>query len=234
MWNLFQTGVQTATSVVVDNSGIVKKVAFPREILALAAVGTSLVFFFFQAIVMVLLMVVLQRVPDWGYIWLLVPALAAVVVMASAFGVFLSAVNVFMRDTKHLIEVVLTAWFWSIPIVYQYQKIAGSTFITGNALRKVQFHGRVVTRMVHVHPAHTWLLHLYMLNPVTPVALTFQRVLYAKISPLANGAPLPLLPTGSWWWYLQLDLIVLVVGAVLLIGALTVFGRLEGNFAEEL
>src|SRR5580692_11664629 len=38
VWNLFQTGVLGATSTVVVNAGIVKKVAFPREILVLGSV----------------------------------------------------------------------------------------------------------------------------------------------------------------------------------------------------
>ena len=47
----------------------------------------------------------------------------AVVFVASALAVFLSAVNVYLRDTQHLVEVVLTAWFWACPIVYSYQQI---------------------------------------------------------------------------------------------------------------
>ena len=35
-------------------------------------------------------------------------------------------------------------------------------------------------------------------------------------------------------WYVATDLIVLGVSLVLLVGAMVVFGRLEGNFAEEL
>ena len=42
IWNLFSLGVLTGTGVVVNNAGIVKKVSFPREILALAAVGLGL------------------------------------------------------------------------------------------------------------------------------------------------------------------------------------------------
>ena len=49
LWNLFSLGVLTGTGVVVNNAGIVKKVSFPREILALAAVGSACVFFFFQS-----------------------------------------------------------------------------------------------------------------------------------------------------------------------------------------
>ena len=33
----------------------------------------------------------------------------------------LSSINVYLRDTQHLIEVVLTAWFWACPIVYPYR-----------------------------------------------------------------------------------------------------------------
>ena len=34
---------------------------------------------------------------------------------AAALAVFLSAVNVYLRDTQHLVEVLLVAWFWAIP-----------------------------------------------------------------------------------------------------------------------
>src|SRR5580704_1587750 len=68
IWNLFQLGVQTGTGVIVNNAGIVKKVSFPREILALAAVGSATVFFFFQAIVMVIFLVAFHSSPDWKYL----------------------------------------------------------------------------------------------------------------------------------------------------------------------
>ena len=73
LWNLFSLGVLTGTGVVVNNAGIVKKVSFPREILALAAVGSACVFFFFQAIVMVIFMVVLHTAPDLAYFPVLAP-----------------------------------------------------------------------------------------------------------------------------------------------------------------
>jgi hypothetical protein len=38
----------------------------------------------------------------------------------------------------------------------------------------------------------------------------------------------------GYLWYLSLDLAVLAIAVVLFLVALAVFGRLEGNFAEEL
>ena len=126
LWNLFSLGVLTGTGVVVNNAGIVKKVSFPREILALAAVGSACVFFFFQAIVMVIFMVVLHTAPDLAYLPVLLLALVTGVVLASAIAVLLSSINVYLRDTQHLIEVILTAWFWACPIVYAYQQQIGN------------------------------------------------------------------------------------------------------------
>ena len=94
VWNFFQTGVQTATGVIVERAGIVKKVAFPREILASRRSARSLLLLL-QAIVLVVFMVVLASVPALAFCWLLVLAMAARCVFASAFGILLSALNVY-------------------------------------------------------------------------------------------------------------------------------------------
>jgi ABC-2 type transport system permease protein len=214
LWNLFSLGVLTGTGVVVNNAGIVKKVSFPREILALAAVGSACVFFFFQTIVMVIFMIVLHHGPDWSYLPVMILALITGIVLASAIAVLLSAINVYLRDTQHLIEVILTAWFWACPIVYAYQQNIG------NKLGPKSL---------------TW---VYFLNPMVPLVLSFQRCIYANPSPQSkvNGVltTFYVLPTKGMAWYVGLDLAVLFLAACLFLVALAVFGRLEGNFAEEL
>jgi ABC-2 type transport system permease protein len=210
LWNLFSFGVLSGTGVVVNNSGIVKKVSFPREILALAAVGSGCVFFFFQTIVMVIFMIVLHAGPDWSYIPVLLLALVTGIVLAGGIAVLLSAINVYLRDTQHLIEVVLTAWFWACPIVYVYQ------YNIGDKLGKKGL---------------TW---VYFLNPMVPLVLSFQRCIYAHVAVINNGKPYPVLPASGMLWYVGLDLGVLFLASCLFLIALAVFGRLEGNFAEEL
>jgi ABC-2 type transport system permease protein len=210
LWNLFQLGVLTGTGTVVNNAGIVKKVSFPREILALASVGSACVFFFFQCIVMVIFLIVLRHSPDWSYLPVLLLALVAGVVLACAIGVLLSSVNVYLRDTQHLIEVMLTAWFWACPIVYAFQT-------------------QIAERLKPL--GLTW---VYFLNPMVPLVLTFQRCIYADTTVMAKGQPYAILPSTSMFWYAGLDLAVLAVAVVLFLVALAVFGRLEGNFAEEL
>jgi ABC-2 type transport system permease protein len=219
LWNLFQTAVITATGVVVNNAGLVKKVAFPREILALAAVGSASVFFFFQSCVMVLFMLGLGTSPAWRLLWLLPVALVPTLVLAGALALFLASVNVYLRDTQHLVEVLVgAAWFWACPIVYSY---------TGQVSAKLAAHG---------------LKWLYFANPMTPLVMTFQRVLYNRpgLVPLTTAHPPghpnleQLLPAWGALSYVRMDAIVLVVAIALFFGALVVFGRLAGNFAEEL
>ncbi|NNN20185.1 MAG: ABC transporter permease [Acidimicrobiaceae bacterium] len=210
VWNFFSNALSSATTTVVNNAGIVKKVAFPREILALASVGAALIFFLLQACVLILALMVFQVVPAFGYLWLVPFALLALVFFASALAIALSAINVYLRDTQHLMELVLLAWFWGTPIVYPFQEIG--------------------VRLAQKH-----LIFLYFLNPVTVIVLTFQRALYAKMSYLdTSGKVTLLLPTYSPEWFVIQLLIVICVSAVLFIGALMLFGRLEGNFAEEL
>lgn len=215
LWNFFQTGVLAATSVIVHNAGLVKKVSFPREILAIASIGSAGVYLFFQAIVLVLFMVVLRSVPAWSELWLLVVALVPAVVFATALGILLAAVNVYMRDTQHLVTVVVAAaWFWACPIVYSYQ--------------------HTVAPYLAAH--HVGLL--YFLNPMTPLVMTFQRVIYnhpglVKLT-TPGSAPAQLLPPWSALHYVWADGLVLAFSLVLFYLAMIVFGRLAGNFAEEL
>ncbi len=223
-WNLFNGSAMGATSVVVGKAGIVKKVAFPRELLALSVVGVNVVLFAIQVVVLILALLLFGIHPDFQMLILLPLALLALLVFTSALSVFLSAVNVYLRDTQHLTEVLLMAWFWGTSIVYTY----GTIFLSG--------HNKA-------HPALNWMQWVYLLNPVTPIVMTFQRAIYGvtQYTYLTPGSPpgtkptvYHVLPTWGLGGYAALDGAVLVVSIGLFLLALIVFGRLEGNFAEEL
>jgi ABC-2 type transport system permease protein len=209
VWNLFSSALNGATVSVVSNAAIVKKVSFPREILAMASIGASLVHFFLQGAVLVLALLGFRYTPSLTFLPLVPVALLALILVACAFGIFLAAANVYARDTQHLLELVLLAWFWMTPIVYQYRLVADR--LQENA----------------------W---LYRLNPITPIVLTFQRAVYNKTEPVTgDGSRIAILPpdAGVWWYAAQLGVVIACASALLLL-ALSVFGRLEGNFAEEL
>jgi ABC-2 type transport system permease protein len=164
VYNLFNYAAGQATPTVVNNSQLVKKVSFPREILALASVGTAMVFFAFQALVLVAFLAMFRYTPDFSYLPELIPALVALVLFVSALAIFLAAVNVYMRDIQHLMEIVVgTAWFWATPIVYSFT-------------------------VIDTKLAHHGLGWLILLNPLTDVVLVFQRAIYRQSAVLPPGA----------------------------------------------
>jgi ABC-2 type transport system permease protein len=226
VWNLFSVALPQCTGSIVANAPIVKKVAFPREILSFAAVGAALVHFFLQCIVLLFFLAVFQHQPAYGYLWLLLPALVALLLLTSALGVLFAALNVKLRDMQHMVDIGLQVWFWATPIVYQYRLVRDNV-----AARLVN--GKLV-------PAASGFKHivfiLWRFNPVTPIVLTFQRALYGQTTPLGkNGVPIPILPDHAHqWWYLWQLLLVIAFSIALLAYALRVFGKLEGNFAEDL
>lgn len=159
VWNLFSTGLSGATNSVVGNAGIVNKVWFPREVLPLASIGAALVHFFLQGIVLIGALAVLQHPVSWQYVPLLPIALFGLLLVLAGLSVLVAAMNVYLRDVQHLVELVLLAWFFACPIVYSFNLIAGK--------------------------AGGW-VRIYQLNPVTAVVLVFQRAIYGDYAKLVH------------------------------------------------
>ena len=75
-----------------------------------------------------------------------------------------------------------------------------------------------------------------LLNPVTSVTLAMQRGIYGRTygNPGPDGVPQALIPDENQLWYLR-NLGIVGAGAlILLVLAVMVFDRAEGNFAEEI
>ena len=206
VWNFFNGSLSGSTGSITGNSSLVNKVYFPREILPLATVGATLVHFFLQALVLVGALVLFQQPIPWSYLWLVVPALAVLIVLTSAISILLSAINVYARDTQHLLELLLLAWFWMTPVVYQYRLVADRL------------------------NARDWPEWLMLLNPVVAVTTSFQRAIYGTVS----SGDLNILPPYGQWWYLRNLGLVGLLAIVLFVISIRVFDRLQGNFAEEL
>lgn len=224
-WNLFSTALGSATSSITTNSPLVGKVFFPREILPLSTVGAALVHFFLQAIVLGAALIIVGVLGDHSvslaHTTMVLPALVVLLILAAGLALGLAATNVYLRDTQHLVELLLLAWFWMTPIVYPHRLVADQ--LAGSSWSWVQW-----------------------VNPLTTVVLTFQRGLYNVISAVGGRATVKpiaesdsdvihILPVDmdAGWYVTHLGPLAIVAVVVLLAG-LWWFGRLEGNFAEEL
>ncbi len=117
-WTMFSGSLTLAVKSVVDNTSLVKKVYFPKEILPLSSVGTSFVDFILQIVVLLAVMIAFGY-PFFGPNVLLFPlALVALITFTVAISLFVAALNVRYRDTQHLLANALLVWFWLTPMVY--------------------------------------------------------------------------------------------------------------------
>lgn len=123
VWNVFSTSAGAATGSVVGSGYLLRKVYFPRAILPLSVVLSTLVTFGFEFAVLFVVSLLFVGLPSAQLLW--VPVILLVVtVLAYGVGLFLSAVTVFLRDVAHFIGVFLQLWFWGTPVVYSLQFVA--------------------------------------------------------------------------------------------------------------
>ncbi len=208
-WNLFSGALLQGSRSVIDNANLVKKVAFPREILPLSSVGVAIVDFVLQSAVLLLFIVVSGH--GLSVSALLYPlVIVTLLVFTTAATLWASSLNVRYRDVQHLLNLGLLVWFWMTPIVYQA--------------------ALVQTALVDKTVAGVSLWNVYLVNPLAPIVLGFQRALYG--SPVQEGQQV--LPGASLVWYAGIVGIVLAVSIALLYAAWRLFFRLSGDFAEEL
>jgi ABC-2 type transport system permease protein len=206
VWNFFNLATLSGTGSVVGNANLVRKVRFPRVVLPLSSVGFAGVHFVLQLSVLLALLAMFYRDAFGPQLVLLVPALAVVVVFATAMALLASALNVRFRDVEHLLEVILLAWFWLTPIVYPVTFVRDQ--LAGNP----------------------WLFRLYMANPMAGVVTAMQRAIY--VHPVAGGRQI--LPSGGYGFYLTWLGVAGAIALVLLAAGLWTFRRLQADFAEEL
>ncbi|WP_245992034.1 ABC transporter permease [Mycetocola lacteus] len=205
MWALFTDILNSGVGSIISNSGLVKKVYLPREIFPLAGVGSALFNFGVQVVILIIAFIALGAPPIPDHLLLAPLALITLIVFATAIGLALAALNVYLRDIQHFVELALTILFWASPIVYPF-------------------------KFVHDKLQGNWLEQIYLNNPITLCIVSMQRALWRAGSVETDPKLIQ-----HWPENLELRLLItLGISIVLLWLAQRLFARLQGSFAQEL
>lgn len=116
-WIYLQTSLSTAALSLVDNSDLLRKVYFPREVLIYSVIISKSIDFMFACLVLIAFMAFYQIVPAQTSVFIL-PIFLIQVVLMTGLGLILSTFNLFYRDIQYLISLLLMLWMYLTPVVY--------------------------------------------------------------------------------------------------------------------
>lgn len=156
-WVCFSASIQGSAVAVVNQQDLVKKIYFPREVLPVSYVSGC----FINMILSFLVVFALIAVTGSGFCLQALAVLPVVVLvqymLCLGASLLISACTVYLRDLEHIIGVLLMAWIYLTPVMYDI------SFIPKD------------------------LAAIFYLNPMTPIAAAYREILYYKRIPQING-----------------------------------------------
>ena len=153
LWVFFGNSIVVAATSLLGNADLIKKVKFPREVVPLAAISSQAITAAVMLAILIPLNVVFMPGSRWTLVLLPVGIIAScALVLGLSFA--LSVINVYFRDTEHIISALLLPWFFITPILYTYDSFPLAT-------------------------SHEWVVTvLETVNFATPFVLFLQDVLF--------------------------------------------------------
>ena len=117
-WAFFVGALGFATSSLIGNANLVTKIYFRREVLPVSAIGAQM---FDSGIGLLVLAVILPFLgvrPHLPLLW--APLLLVLLVLfTTASGLFLSCANLFFRDVKYIVQVILMFGIFFTPVFFE-------------------------------------------------------------------------------------------------------------------
>jgi ABC-2 type transport system permease protein len=203
-WGFFAQIVSGSVLALTNNTDLIKKVYFPREILILAVVVTAFVDLLIQYLVLLVAYILNGHWPIPSSLWWLIPALLVSALFGVSLGLVLAAENARLKDIGYLTEVFLQVGFWLVPVVYSYSLVA---------------------KALVNYPILDW---VYLANPMTNALFAFRNALWP---PASGKAGSDFAFEGDLGLRL---LVLIVIGIAALVLSQRFFARRAANFAQEL
>ncbi len=121
-WAFFSGAISLATQSILSHANLIGKIYFPREALPIASVLAQSVDLLIGLVVMLLVIpflgVHLGLMALWG-----LPVLIALLFFTFGCALILSCSNLFYRDVKYLVQVVLNFGVFATPVFFEPQML---------------------------------------------------------------------------------------------------------------
>lgn len=152
-WVFFNTSVQGGSTCIRAQSDMVKKIYFPREVIPISYVTSA----FVNMLLSFIIVFFVVFIAGWGFnplALLYLPLIMAIeYLLALGIAFIVSAVTVYFRDLEQIVGVLMMAWIYLTPIMYDVDYIPEQ------------------------------LRPLFFINPMTPVIIVYHDILYYRTAP---------------------------------------------------
>jgi lipopolysaccharide transport system permease protein len=121
-WTLLSASLTLGIPSLVRNMNLITRIYFPREILPIASILAGLLDFILGFVIFVGLLIYYRIGLTISILWL--PLILSIqLLLMLGVVLFSSALNVFYRDIRYVIPLVLQLWFYLTPIIYPMSAI---------------------------------------------------------------------------------------------------------------
>ena len=151
-YNFFTLAWQAGTTSIIDNSSLVNKMPFQRALLPVSVVFANSIHYLIQFGLLLLATSIFVGVNRY-WLWLPIIVLAQIVFVCGV-ALTTSALDVFIRDIRYVVESACLVLFWMLPIFYGFEAIG---------------------------PKWAW---LYEINPLAAVILIMRAILLDGAAPM--------------------------------------------------
>jgi lipopolysaccharide transport system permease protein len=118
-WIFFAVSLQAGSRSMVDSAELIKKVRFPRQLVAFSVVATQAVTF--AVMIAILIVLSLIFIPSArATVWLTIPLALLFVGLVAGVALIVACLNVVFRDVEHILTAALLPWFFLTPILWSF------------------------------------------------------------------------------------------------------------------
>lgn len=116
-WTFFSQSLAYSVESIVGNGDLLKKVRIAQLVFPVAAVISNIINFLLSLLPLMLLIALMRFPLHWTWVYLPIPMLGLFLfTLGTAF--FFATINVFYRDVSHIVQILLSAWFYFSPVIY--------------------------------------------------------------------------------------------------------------------
>jgi ABC-type polysaccharide/polyol phosphate export permease len=117
-WSFFVATLRTGTASLIGNTSLVSKIRFPKIIFPLASMLSALFDLCVAGLVVFLVLGFMGVRPEVHMLWML-PLLLLLAMVVFGLTALLAVANLFFRDVKYIVEVLVTFAIFFTPVFYE-------------------------------------------------------------------------------------------------------------------